>query len=151
MGELKLKQPVEMQAYPFDSQTVSLIVRHKSEWKLVPNECTNPDGSSYASTFAKEAIETSLEEFACQEKRFSGVHAEMVFVPREAKGRVRPALKAGMRVVRRPEYFYYNYFGPLCLIGTLTVRQHFLRTRDGNRLRLNVLVSAAGGGAGHPA
>ena len=24
-----------------------------SEWKLVPNECTNPDGSSYASTFAK--------------------------------------------------------------------------------------------------
>ena len=122
MGELKLKQPVEMRAYPFDSQTVSLIVRHKSEWKLVPNECTNPDGSSYASTFAKDAIETSLEEFACQEKRFSGVHAEMVFVPREAKGRVRPALKAGMRVVRRPEYFYYNYFGPLCLIGTLTVR-----------------------------
>lgn len=38
---------------------------------------------------------------------------------RKADGRIRPALTIGVRVKRKPVYFYVNYFGPLFLIGNL--------------------------------
>ena len=46
-------------------------------------------------------------------------HKQMPSVARGARDRVRPALKIGVRMRRKPQFFYFNHFGPLFMIGNL--------------------------------
>lgn len=137
IGNIMLRLDLKMRAYPFDTQTIPVTVWHKDDWVLKPTMCTTPpknpgepDGS-YASTFDQEKVERNMEDFTCRDKKLEkdspnyiapgepgySPHLNMTVAYRKAKGRVRPALTIGLRVNRKPGFFYYNYFGPLFLIG----------------------------------
>ena len=141
-----LRLDLNMRAYPFDTQTIPVTVWHKTDWELKPCICTTPDGGSYASTFDHEKVERNMEEFVCRDKKLEkdspnyiapgepgySPHLNMAVAYRKAKGRVRPALTIGLRMDRKPGFFYYNYFGPLFLIGACRKRlwgRHFLSFR----------------------
>lgn len=127
-GTVKLTlTDLNLRAYPFDTQTIHVTVWHKSDWKLLPSRCCQgsdkPD-QSYASTFDQKMLEASMESFQCcdtdpKQGERGYPHKWMPHVTRQGRGRVRPALKIGVRMSRKPEFFHFNYFGPLFLIGNL--------------------------------
>ena len=100
---------------------------HKNGWELLPNRsCAggNQLDQSYASTFDQKRLEASMEGFRCcdeapDEGEPGYPHKQMPSVTRGAHDRVRPALKMGVRMRRKPHFFYFNYFGPLFMIGNL--------------------------------
>ena len=125
-----LRLDLDLRAYPFDTQEIPVTVWHKNDWELKPCVCTTADGGSYASTFDHEKVERNMEEFVCRDKKPEdspdyiapgspgySPHLNMAVAYRKKKGRVRPALTIGLRMDRKPGFFYYNYFGPLFLIG----------------------------------
>ena len=66
IGTVTLKQPTNLRAYPFDTQSIPVTVWHKPDWVLYPNRCENADGSSYASTFDRMTVQKdSLEGWEC--------------------------------------------------------------------------------------
>lgn len=127
-GTIKLMlTDLNLRAYPFDTQNIHVTVWHKSDWKLLPSRCCqgiDKPEQSYASTYDQKMLEASMEGFHCCDpipKRGEPgyPHRQMPDVTREAHDRVRPALTIGVRMSRKPEFFYFNYFGPLFLIGNL--------------------------------
>lgn len=65
VGTITLKQPTNLRAYPFDTQTIQVTVWHKDDWRLQPNRCKNENLSSYASTFDRAKMHDNLEWGEC--------------------------------------------------------------------------------------
>eukprot|EP01043_Picozoa_sp_COSAG02_P007475 COSAG02_NODE_224_length_28285_cov_39.533066_4_plen_511_part_00 len=129
-GTIKLTlTDLNLRAYPFDTQTIHVTVWHKNDWKLVPSRCVegiDTPERSYASTYDQKKLEASMEGFQCCDAvptmgEPGYPHKKMSDVTRKAHDRVRPALTIGVRMRRKPEFFYFNYFGPLFLIGNLNL------------------------------
>ena len=129
LGTIKLRlTDLNLRAYPFDTQTINVTVWHKNDWELKPSRCcagVSQKSRSYASTFDQKMLEASMEGFICSDKvpdigQPGYPHKWMPSTTRKAHDRVRPALTIGVRMSRRPHFYYFNYFGPLFVIGNLT-------------------------------
>lgn len=129
-GTIKLTlTELDLRAYPFDTQIIPVTVWHNNDWELLPSKCRaskDEPGRSYASTFDQQKLESNMEGFeCCDDTPAEGApdypHRSMCVDIRKPnfEDRVRPALTIGVRMRRRPKFFYFNYFGPLFLIGNL--------------------------------